>query len=72
MRQTLACSLHEIASIIGPELTQQDLIHPFNSFIDDIDKVKIGLLKNLAKFLKVGAGINDILWHVKLNVCLPY
>lgn len=52
VRQTLACSLHEIASIIGPELTQQDLIHPFNSFIDDIDKVKIGLLKNLAKFLK--------------------
>lgn len=52
VRQTLACSLHEIAHVIGPELTQQDLIHPFNSFIYDIDSVKIGLLKNLSKFLQ--------------------
>lgn len=53
VRQTLACSLHEIAHVIGPEQTEQDLIHPFNNFIYDIDSVKIGLLKNLSKFLKV-------------------
>ncbi|KAL5251032.1 hypothetical protein ACHWQZ_G016675 [Mnemiopsis leidyi] len=52
VRQTLACSLHEIAHVIGPEQTEQDLIHPFNNFIYDIDSVKIGLLKNLSKFLK--------------------
>ena len=53
VRQTLACSLHEIAHVIGPEQTEQDLIHPFNNFIYDIDSVKIGLLKNLSKFLQV-------------------
>ncbi|XP_063687002.1 serine/threonine-protein phosphatase 4 regulatory subunit 1-like isoform X4 [Bolinopsis microptera] len=52
VRQTLACSLHEIAHVIGPEQTEQDLIHPFNNFIYDIDSVKIGLLKNLSKFLQ--------------------
>ena len=39
--------------MIGPEQTEQDLIHPFNNFIYDIDSVKIGLLKNLSKFLQV-------------------
>eukprot|EP00116_Pleurobrachia_bachei_P001346 sb/3461608/ len=52
VRQTLACSIHEIAHVIGPQQTQEDLIIPFQSFIDDIDSVKIGLLKNLSHFLK--------------------
>jgi hypothetical protein len=55
VRQTLACSLHEIAHVIGPEQTEADLIHPFNNFIYDIDSVKIGLLKNLSKFLQVSS-----------------
>jgi len=51
VRRTLASSLHTVARIIGPELTERDLVPVANSLLKDLDEVKTPLLKNLGKFL---------------------
>ena len=53
VRRTLAFSLHEVARIIGPDLTYQDLIEVLYYFINDIEEVKIGVISNLSKFLSI-------------------
>ncbi|XP_076622614.1 serine/threonine-protein phosphatase 4 regulatory subunit 1 isoform X2 [Colletes latitarsis] len=53
VRSTLASSIHEIAAILGPELTATDLVPIYNGFIKDLDEVRIGVLKHLATFLKI-------------------
>lgn len=53
MRRTVACSLHELALILGPEIATDSLAPLFDGFIKDLDEVRIGVLNNLARFLKL-------------------
>ncbi|XP_026828908.1 serine/threonine-protein phosphatase 4 regulatory subunit 1 isoform X2 [Ooceraea biroi] len=53
VRRTLASSIHEIAMILGEELTATDLMPIYDGFIKDLDEVRIGVLKHLATFLKL-------------------
>jgi serine/threonine-protein phosphatase 4 regulatory subunit 1 len=40
--------------ILGDQLTAADLVPVFNGFLKDLDEVRIGVLKHLYDFLKVG------------------
>ncbi|XP_051538518.1 serine/threonine-protein phosphatase 4 regulatory subunit 1 [Myxocyprinus asiaticus] len=53
VRRTLAFSIHELALILGDQLTVADLVPIFNSFLKDLDEVRIGVLKHLYDFLKL-------------------
>ncbi|OQS00110.1 hypothetical protein THRCLA_06221 [Thraustotheca clavata] len=52
VRRTLAHSLHEIAKILGPEMTEKHLTSPFESFMQDIDDVKMGSIQHFAAFIE--------------------
>merc|ERR1719208_247294 len=52
-RKTLACSLHEIAKILGTEIVERDLLQAFELFHKDIDDIREGVLKHFADFLSV-------------------
>jgi len=53
VRRTLAFSIHELALIVGEDITGQDLLPVFDMFLNDLDEVRIGVLKHLADFIKV-------------------
>ncbi|XP_034947613.1 serine/threonine-protein phosphatase 4 regulatory subunit 1-like isoform X2 [Chelonus insularis] len=53
VRRTMASSIHEVAMILGEELSAQDLLPIYDGFIKDLDEVRIGALKHLATFLMV-------------------
>ncbi|XP_007955742.1 serine/threonine-protein phosphatase 4 regulatory subunit 1 [Orycteropus afer afer] len=53
VRRTLAFSIHELAIILGDQLTAADLVPIFNGFLKDLDEVRIGVLKHLHDFLKL-------------------
>ncbi|KAI8353612.1 armadillo-type protein [Choanephora cucurbitarum] len=53
VRCTLACSLHEIARVIGPERTKSDLVHIFALYLMDLDSVKQGVLEHISEFLSI-------------------
>ncbi|XP_077982604.1 serine/threonine-protein phosphatase 4 regulatory subunit 1-like isoform X2 [Glandiceps talaboti] len=53
VRRTLAFSIHEMAVILGDQLTSSDLVPVFNGFLKDLDEVRIGVLRHLADFLKL-------------------
>ncbi|CAB1341130.1 unnamed protein product [Coregonus sp. 'balchen'] len=53
VRRTLAFSIHELALILGDQLTAADLVPIFNSFLKDLDEVRVGVLKHLYHFLKL-------------------
>ncbi|XP_041103705.1 serine/threonine-protein phosphatase 4 regulatory subunit 1-like isoform X2 [Polyodon spathula] len=53
VRRTLAFSIHEVAVILGDQLTAADLVPVFNGFLKDLDEVRIGVLKHLYDFLKL-------------------
>ena len=53
VRRTLSYSIHEIALILGPKLTQDSLLPALDTFLKDLDEVKVGVLQNLAKLLSV-------------------
>ena len=48
----MACSLHEIAKVIGPSKTERDLFDVFKSYLDDMDEVKSGLMENFSAFIE--------------------
>ncbi|ODM96970.1 Serine/threonine-protein phosphatase 4 regulatory subunit 1 [Orchesella cincta] len=56
VRYTLAACLHEIANILGPELSERDLIPFYTALMKDLDEVRIGVLKHLAFFFKILGG----------------
>ena len=58
VRRTLAFSIHQLAAILGQELTLTDLVPVFDEFVKDLDEVRIGVLKHFADFLKVCTVIN--------------
>jgi len=51
VRRTLSYSIHEIAAIIGTELTEKDLIPMFDMFTKDLEDVRMGVISNLCAFL---------------------
>jgi serine/threonine-protein phosphatase 4 regulatory subunit 1 len=51
VRRTLSFSLHEIAKILGSEITEKELIPVLQHFLNDNDEVKEGVVENLPKFL---------------------
>ncbi|GFR82145.1 serine/threonine-protein phosphatase 4 regulatory subunit 1, partial [Elysia marginata] len=53
VRRTLAFSIHELALIVGEEITHKDLVPVFDGFLKDLDEVRIGVLKHLADIFKL-------------------
>lgn len=52
-KRTLACSIHELARILGPAITNSDLIDVLDKFLKDTNnEVRLGVLKNLHVFLE--------------------
>lgn len=58
VRRTVASSMHQLAVILGPEITSKDLLPVFSRFIKDVDEVRIGILQHLSEFLKVSILFN--------------
>eukprot|EP01083_Nonionella_stella_P036813 100424_1 len=52
-RKTLACSIHEIAAVLGTELTEEYLLNSIEFFLKDIDDIRCGIIRNLWKILSV-------------------
>eukprot|EP01052_Picozoa_sp_SAG31_P023353 SAG31_NODE_1920_length_6919_cov_7.423754_3_plen_444_part_00 len=54
VRRSLSHSLHEIAKILGREVTEQDLCEQvFDVFLKDLDEVRVGVLKNFSAFIAI-------------------
>jgi len=53
VRKSLAHSLHEIARIVGRDITEKHLTTAFDLFLRDLDEVKIGVVNNIAEFVEV-------------------
>jgi serine/threonine-protein phosphatase 4 regulatory subunit 1 len=53
VRKTLAHSLHELAKIVGTEITEKSLTHALDLFLKDLDEVKLGVIANIDSFLEV-------------------
>lgn len=51
VRRTLACSIHEMAKILGPTISETILIQAFELFLLDLDEIKLGVVENLSSFL---------------------
>ncbi|KYQ88712.1 protein phosphatase 4 regulatory subunit 1 [Tieghemostelium lacteum] len=51
VRRSLSHSIHEIAKILGQNETKQSLLSSFNLFLQDLDEVKVGVIKNFYDFL---------------------
>ena len=49
----MAFSIHECASILGPELTEKDLLPVLFHFLQDITEVAEGALENLPLICRV-------------------
>lgn len=65
MRRTLAFSIHEMAIILGSEITHRDLVPVFDGFLKDLDEVRIGVLRHFADFLRVS--LHSTSARLKLN-----
>ncbi|XP_035228671.1 serine/threonine-protein phosphatase 4 regulatory subunit 1-like isoform X3 [Stegodyphus dumicola] len=53
VRRTVASSMHQLAVILGPDITSRDLLPVFSRFITDLDEVRVGILQHMYEFLKV-------------------
>ena len=52
IKKTLSHSIHELAQILGPEITEEDLVPVIEKFLkDQVSDIKVGALKNLHIFL---------------------
>lgn len=51
VRKSLAHSLHEVASVVGLEISERSLAVAFELFLRDLDEVKLGVILNSDKFL---------------------
>jgi hypothetical protein len=55
VRRSLSHSLHEVAKILGPQITDSALLPAFDLFLKDLDEVRVGVVKNIASFLAVAS-----------------
>eukprot|EP00897_Mesotaenium_endlicherianum_P007821 jgi/Mesen1/7067/ME000369S06390 len=51
VRRTLGYSLHELAQVLGKDLTKASLLPAFKHFMTDIDEVRLGVAKHFVLFL---------------------
>ena len=52
-KKTIACSVHELARILGKEITEADLVETVDRFLKDNNpEVRNAILKNLHIFLE--------------------
>ncbi|KAN0055274.1 hypothetical protein ACTA71_008379 [Dictyostelium dimigraforme] len=51
VRRTLSHSIHEIAKILGPAETKASLVQCFNLFLQDLDEVRVGVVRHFSGFL---------------------
>ena len=51
VRKTLAYSLFEIGKILGPDMTESELIPVLFHFMKDVDDVKAGVMASLPAFM---------------------
>lgn len=51
IRRSLACSLHEVAKILGPELADRDLATAFSECLVAEDEVKEGVIGHVVEFI---------------------
>lgn len=52
-KKTIACSVHELARILGKEITEADLVETVDRFLKDNNpEVRNSILKNLHIFLE--------------------
>ncbi|KAH9374137.1 hypothetical protein HPB48_005406 [Haemaphysalis longicornis] len=52
VRHIVASCLHELATMLGPQIASQDLVPSFEAFVRDVDEVRVGLLKRLGRLLR--------------------
>ena len=52
VRRTVACSLHEVAKILGGDAARADLSPIFEEALKDTDEVRFGAVSNLAAFAR--------------------
>jgi serine/threonine-protein phosphatase 4 regulatory subunit 1 len=53
IKKTLSHSIHELARILGPEITETDLVPVMERFLKDpVQDIRVGALKNLHVFLQ--------------------
>ncbi|GBG31937.1 Serine/threonine-protein phosphatase 2A 65 kDa regulatory subunit A beta isoform [Hondaea fermentalgiana] len=50
VRRVMAYSLHELAKILGPAITETDLLPVLVAFLRDVDQVKTGTLLSMSQF----------------------
>lgn len=53
VRKSMAYSLHEVAAILGSELSEEYLVTPFEVLMRDLDDVKLGVVMNMHKFFQI-------------------
>ena len=51
VRKTLAYSLYELAKILGPDMTEQELIPVLFHFMKDVEQVREGVMVSLPKLV---------------------
>eukprot|EP00474_Spongospora_subterranea_P010472 CRZ10930.1 hypothetical protein [Spongospora subterranea] len=70
VRRTLAFSLSSMARILGPEITDRDLLTTFEMFSKDLEEVRQGIIGTLAEMLEamspaVRITYTDTLWDIQ-------
>ena len=54
IKKPLACSLHELAHILGPQRSEKELLSVLDLILKDAnDEIKFGMIQNLWKFIRV-------------------
>ena len=51
VRRTLSFSIHEVAKMLGPEITEQTLTPVLFLFMKDVPDVREGVMQNLPKYI---------------------
>ena len=53
VRKSLAHSLHEVAIVVGQDISERSLSVAFELFLRDLDEVKLGVIANSDKYLAI-------------------
>jgi serine/threonine-protein phosphatase 4 regulatory subunit 1 len=70
VRRSLAYSLHEVALVLGPDITDRDLLMTFELFFKDLDEVRTGIIANIAQLFAAMHPSRrllyiDVLWDIQ-------
>jgi hypothetical protein len=68
----MAKSIHQVAQILGPRITERDLCPLFQKFARDTTEIQQNLLKNLYAFIRAMPRKSRPLLAAELNVFNTY